>query len=60
MAFTIQYLKNGKEIAETPGQSDIPPTRAFAKYGIKRHDAETAIIRDEVGKTLTTISEKSH
>jgi hypothetical protein len=60
MAFTIQYLKNGAEIAETPWMSDVPPTRRFARKGIKLHEADTAIIRDEVGKHLAVITEKPH
>ena len=60
MAFTIQYLKDGKEVSETPWESDIPPTRAFAQHGIKRHQCDTAIIRDEVGRHLTVITEKPH
>jgi hypothetical protein len=60
MAFTIQYLKNGAEVAETPWESDIPPTRAFARQGIKRREADTAVIRDEVGKHLAVVSEKPH
>jgi len=60
MAFTIQYLKNGAEVAETPWQSDIPPTRNFARQGLKRHGADTAVIRDEVGKHLAVIPEKPH
>jgi hypothetical protein len=57
MAFTIQYLKNGKEVTETPWVGDVPPTRAFAKQRIKRRRTDTAIIRDEVGNHLAIITE---
>ena len=59
MAFTIQYLSNGQEVGETPWLSDIPPTRDFAWQGIRRRKADTAIIRDEVGKQLALITEKA-
>jgi len=60
MAFTIQYLKDGREVAETTWASDMPPTRHFARKGIKLRKADTAIIRDEVGKHLAVITEKPH
>jgi hypothetical protein len=60
MAYTIQYLTNGAEIAETPWSSDMPPSRDFAWQGIKLREADTAIIRDEVGKHLAVITEKAH
>jgi hypothetical protein len=60
MAFTIQYLKDGSEVAEAPWASDMPPTRQFARDGIKFRKADTAIIRDEVGKHLPVITEKLH
>jgi hypothetical protein len=60
MAYTIQYLTNGAEIAETPWSSDMPPSRDFAWQGIMLREADTAIIRDEVGKHLAVITEKTH
>lgn len=60
MAFTIQYLLNGQEVGETPWHSDMPPTRDFARQGIQLRKADTAIIRDEVGKHLAVVTEKSH
>lgn len=56
MAFTIQYLKNGAEVEETPWASDIPPTRAFVWKGVKLREADTGIIRDEVGRHLAVVS----
>jgi hypothetical protein len=59
MAFTIQYLSNDREFDETPWLNDIPPTRDFALQGIQRRKADTAIIRDELGKHLALITEKA-
>ncbi len=60
MAFTIQYLSNGSEVGETPWPSDLPPTRDFAWQGLKLREADTAIIRDEVGKPLAVITDMAH
>ena len=59
MAFTIQYLSNGREVGETPWPSDLPPTRDFAWQGLQLREADTAIIRDEVGKRLLAIVDKA-
>ena len=55
MAFTIQYLANGESIAVTSWPTDLPPTRAFARQGIRLRGADKAIIRDEEGERLTVI-----
>ena len=60
MAFTIQYLSSGTEVGETLWPSDLPPTRYLAWRGLKLREADTAIIRDEAGKHLAVITEKSH
>jgi hypothetical protein len=60
MAFTIQYLANGKEVGETPWECDVPPPTRFARRGMKLRDADTAIIRDELGKHLVAIRERAN
>jgi len=60
MAYTIQYLSNGKEVAETPWESDFPPPTRFARRGMKLRNADTAVIRDEVGKHLVSVKERAN
>ena len=61
MAYTIQYLSNGKEVGETPWESDVPPSTRFAlQGGLGLRAADTAIIRDELGKHLVAVREKAH
>jgi hypothetical protein len=60
MAFTIQYLCNGKEVGETPWECDVPPSTRYARQGLKLRAADTAIIRDELGKHLVAVKEKAH
>ncbi|HKQ45622.1 MAG TPA: hypothetical protein VJS47_09530 [Rhizomicrobium sp.] len=60
MAYTIQYLSNGKEVAETPWHSDVPPSTRYARQGLRLRAADTAIIRDEVGKHLVAVKERAN
>jgi len=60
MAYTIQYLSNGKEVAETPWHSDVPPSTRYARRGLKLREADTAIIRDELGRHLVAVKERAN
>jgi hypothetical protein len=60
MAYTIQYLSNGKEVSETPWECDVPPSTRYARQGLRLRAADTAIIRDEEGKHLVAVKEKAH
>jgi hypothetical protein len=59
MAYTIQYLSNGKDVGETPWESDGPPSTRFALQGLGLRAADTAIIRDELDKHLVAAREKA-
>ena len=52
MPFFVQYYRRDKMICETRWDTDIPPSCRFIRSNLAVHDADRALVLDDMGFEL--------